>query len=112
MGVVSLYYETMKFRPLPPGLAQRMIQGIQDELTPLAQERAAAIKATPCPRCGASMAPHLYSPQVFSPHDPLPRMMARCPECDATIDPRTNIVLDTGDPRKVNDSLPIVRGDD
>lgn len=36
-------------------------------------------------------------------------MMARCQECLATIDPQTNIVLDTGDPRRVDDALPIIR---
>ena len=90
----------MKFRPLPPGAAQRLIQGIQDELTPLAEARMAAIKATPCPRCHTSMAPRLH-PKPFSEHDPLPRTMAACQECGAEIDPVSGIVINTGDPRKV-----------
>jgi hypothetical protein len=99
----------MKFRPLPPGLAQRLIQGIPDELTPLSERRTALIKSMPCPRCRASMSPQLYARAVFSEHDPLPRTMAYCQECGVTIDPQTNIVLDTGDPRKVEDALPIIR---
>lgn len=87
-----------------------MIQGIPDELTPLAESRTAFIKSMPCPRCRSAMSPQLYTPQVFSEHDPLPRMMAYCQDCGATVDPRTNIVLDTGDPRRVDDALPIIRG--
>jgi ribosomal protein S27AE len=98
-----------KFKPLPPGLASRLIQGIPDILAPLAEQRMARIK-TPCPRCGAAMAPHLYARQTFTEHDPLPRTMARCPECGAMVDPVTQIVLDTGDPRKIDEALPIIRG--
>ena len=55
------------------------------------------------------MSPQLYTPRVFSHHDPLPRVMAYCQDCGATVDPQTNIVLDTGDPRRVDEALPIVR---
>lgn len=89
-----------------------MIQGIDDELTPLSEKRTAEIKSTPCPRCRSAMSPQLYTPRVFSHHDPLPRVMAYCQDCGATVDPQTNIVLDTGDPRRVDDALPIVRGQD
>jgi len=93
-------------------MAKRLIQGIQDELTPLAESRTLRIKSMPCPRCGSSMSPQFYAPKVFSEHDPLPRVVAYCQECGATIDPETNIVLDTGDPRRVNDPLPIIRPED
>lgn len=90
-------------------MAQRLIQGIEDELTPLADQRTADIKSMPCPRCRSAMSPQLYTPRVFSHHDPLPRVMAYCQDCGATVDPQTNIVLDTGDPRRVDEALPIVR---
>lgn len=86
-----------------------MIQGIPDELTPLAEERMRKIKSMPCPRCHASMAPQLYTAQVFSKHDPLPRTIAVCPECTASIDPTTNLVLSTGDGRLVEDDPMIIK---
>jgi len=100
-----------KFKPLPPGAAQRMIQGVQDELTPLAEERMARIKAMSCPRCHTSMAPRLHS-KPFSEHDPLPRTLAACQECGAEIDPVSGIVINTGDPRKVPDPEMFVKRHD
>ena len=99
----------MKFRPLPPGLAQRMIAGIADELGPLAESRVARIKAQACPRCHSSMSPQIYTPQVFSSNDPLPRMMAHCQECQATIDPVSGIVLSTGNGSLVKDDPMIIK---
>jgi len=55
------------------------------------------------------MSPQLYVQQMFSAYDPLPRTVAYCQDCGATVDPQTNIVLDTGDPRKVDDALPIIK---
>jgi hypothetical protein len=86
-----------------------MIQGIDDVLTPLATQRTNHIKSMACPRCRSAMSPQLYTPNVFSPDDPLPRMMAWCQDCNSTIDPRTGIVLDTGDPRRVEEALPLIR---
>ena len=87
-------------------MAQRLIQGVPDILTPLAESRTSGIKRMQCPRCGSSMGPSLYVPAVFSEHDPLPRTVAKCPECGSIIDPQTQIVLHTGDPRAVGDALP------
>lgn len=89
-------------------MAKRLIQGIEDELTPLAEARMAKIKAMPCPRCHASMSPQLYAPKVFSEYDPLPKTVAYCQDCGATVEPTSGIVITTGDPRKVEDPLPIV----
>jgi len=86
-----------------------MIQGIADELSPLAESRAATIKSMACPRCRSAMSPQLYAPRVFSEHDPLPKTMAYCQDCGATIDPLTGIVLNTGDARRVEDVLPTLR---
>lgn len=99
----------MKFRPLPPGLAQRMIAGETDTLTPLMDQRISTIKATPCPRCHASMAPHMDPTHMYRDSDPLPRVVAKCQECGAELDPATGIVVDRGDSRRVEDPLPIFK---
>lgn len=85
-----------------------MIQGIPDELTPMAEAQTASIKSMACPRCHSSMAPHLDARFVYG-EDALPRTMAKCPECGSIIDPRNGIVYDRGDARKVEDPLPIVK---
>lgn len=109
---MSSCYRTqiMKFRPLPQGLAQRMIEGVEDELTPRSDARLAKIKSMQCPRCGSAMSPQLYAPQVFVQHEPLPRVVAYCQDCGSTIDPETNIVLSTGDGRRVEEALPLIKG--
>lgn len=86
-----------------------MIAGIEDELTPLAEARMAKIKSSACPRCHSSMSPQIHTPNVFSPHDPLPRMMAYCQECTATIDPNTGIVLSTGNGSLVKDDPMLIK---
>ena len=93
-------------------MAARMIHGIDDELTPLAKEQLSRIKGMMCPRCRAAMAPQLFAPQVFSPNEPLPRTVATCQECGASIDPKSGIVLNVGDPRKVEDDPMILKRQD
>lgn len=58
------------------------------------------------------MEPSIYGPHAFSPDRPLPRTVARCVECGYTLDPHSNLVLDTGDPRRIEEALPLVRPDD
>jgi hypothetical protein len=86
-----------------------MIDGIPNELEPLAEARMGAIKSRPCPRCKSAMHPFLNAQHAFSPHDPLPRMHARCTECGLEWDPVSNLILNTGDPRKIEDPVPIIK---
>ncbi len=94
------------FKPLPPGLAQRLIRDEVDELTPLAEARNSQLKAIPCKRCGGNMHPEML-PHMFSPNDPLPRTCAKCVDCGYTVDPLTGIVLAMGNPGKVEDPFKI-----
>lgn len=99
-----------QFRTLPPHIIRRLTRGIQDELTPLAKERSLKIQQMPCPRCKSAMEPHIHPTHTFTEAEMLPRTMARCVECQCTVDPQTGLVLDTGDPRLVqDDDLPIIR---
>lgn len=99
----------MNFLPLDPGLAEKMIAGVQDELTDLSEAHLAAVKRKPCPRCQSAMHQFVNPKYPFSPHDPLPRVLGRCTECGLEWDPITNLILDTGDPRKVEDPYIIRR---
>ena len=99
----------MGFSALPPGMAKRLIQGIDDQLTPLAKAQQQRIARMPCPRCHSAMEPHIHAAHAFTPGELLPRTLARCVDCTCTVDPKTGLVLDVGDPRLVEDALPIIR---
>lgn len=94
---------------LPPALLEYLTRGETDVLGPLQDSRVSAIKGTPCPRCGSSLHPQLDASRPFSPADPLPRLLANCPECGFKRDERSGIVLDTGSAAKVEDPLPIIK---
>ena len=93
----------MLYRPLPPALVKRMIEGVPDELSELAEHRMRSLKGTPCPRCQSAMHPFLNPRYAFSPDDPLPRMLSRCTECGLELDPMTGIIVSPGNPAKVED---------
>lgn len=97
------------FKVLPKGLAARLVRGIEDELTPLAAKRQAQISTMPCPRCHSAMEPHFHPPHTFTKGDLLPRTLSKCVDCGCLVDPITGIVLDTGDPTKVEPGLPLIR---
>ena len=93
----------MGFITLPPGLAKRLIAGEVDELTPLAEARMSELKRTPCTRCGGNMHPELHTAHAYSAHDPLPRTLARCTDCGRLMDPRSGLILETGNPANIED---------
>lgn len=90
-----------------------MLKGQEDILSPLAAQRNSAIKGTPCPRCGTALSPQLAPINaVFSPDDPLPKTLGWCQTCDFVASAETSVIYHTGDGRKVDDPLPIIRPKD
>jgi hypothetical protein len=101
----------MAFQVLPPGLAEYLLQGEVDELTPLNNQRIDKIKKTPCPRCGSSLHPRINTDHTFVENNPLPRLWATC-ECGFQQDPESGLIVDRGSATKVQDPLPIIRVND
>jgi hypothetical protein len=101
----------MAFHVLPTALARYLLEGEVDELTAVNEARLAKIKATPCPRCGASLHPKLNQARPFTQHAPLPRLYATC-ECGFIQDVDTGLIVDRGSAAKVKDPLPIIRTDE
>jgi hypothetical protein len=99
----------MSYVTLPPGLAKMLTEGIEDELTPLSDQRMQQIRGRPCLRCKGAMHPHLHTPHLFTEGELLPRLLGKCVDCGLVLDPITGLVLDTGDPRKVEEALPLIR---
>ncbi len=87
-----------------------MVAGIEDELSDLSETRMASIRKKPCPRCRSAMHPFVNPKHPFSSADHLPRVLGRCTECGLEWDPLTNLILNTGDPRKIMDPYPIIDG--
>jgi hypothetical protein len=101
----------MGYQVLDGELARYLLEGEEDELTPLQEERTAKIKRSPCPRCGAALQPQLNTRQIFDVYSPLPRLLSTC-ECGVEIDPESGIVIDRGKATKVSEPLPIIRPKD
>lgn len=91
----------MLFRTLPPGVAQKLINGHEDVLTAAAKSRAESVEGSTCPRCSSPLQSRLHPTQLFAPNDPLPRIVGVCPQCNYTIDPKTGLVLDAGNWKNV-----------
>jgi len=53
------------------------------------------------------MHPELNAATPFLQHDPLPQVLARCVDCGHTYDTTSGIVLDNGNPAKVEDPFDI-----
>ena len=102
----------MRFKPLPLSVRHKLLEGCSDILTPLAQQRAATLEETPCPRCGGGVRQQLHPMYAFTPDEPLPRAVGVCEVCGYTYDPAKGLVLNVGDPSKVRDPLPIIRPED
>jgi hypothetical protein len=87
--------------------------GQDDVVGPATEARVQRIKNTPCPRCGTSLSPVLApTSMLFSENDPLPKTLGECKTCGFTASDESHVVYHTGDPRRVDDPLPIIRPKD
>ena len=89
------------FKEMDPKLAQKLIEGIEDELAPEARAQDALYAQFRCPRgCGVLQREH--DPRhAFSGDTLVARALLRCPNCRYLVDPHTNIVLESGSPAKM-----------
>jgi hypothetical protein len=101
------------FKTRPAAMMQHLLKGEADILSAPATERIRRINNTPCPRCGTALQPRLPPPHaLFSPTEPLPRSMGWCQTCNFEASADTGLVYSTGDGRKVDDPLPIIKMED
>lgn len=97
----------MALRTLDPEVVRKMIEGVEDILTPAVEAEAKMYRDTRCPRCFQSgycvkkidapkvvMTPE--GPEVvaspFSPTQPLADGYAHCSNCDTDFCPRSGII--------------------
>lgn len=102
----------MQLKVMSATLVRRLLAGEQDVLTPLAEQRRFDITTKPCPRCGGAIHQYLDPQHAFSPENPLPRSVGRCVDCGYTYDAASGIVLNNGNPAKVEEALPLIKPKD
>lgn len=98
----------MAFLTLSPELVKHLLKGEVDQISAPHEERIHKIKATPCPRCGASLHPRLRGGTSPFGEGPLPLMMLTC-SCGFEQQFESGVITDRGSATKVEDPLPIIK---
>jgi len=93
----------VQLKILDPALTKLLLKDEEDILTPRAAQRDAAISAAPCPRCKGELRRSLNPQHVFTPEEPLARILAECGECGFCYDPHSGLILSTGNPSMGDD---------
>lgn len=87
----------MDLKPLDPQITLRLLEGWEDTLTPLAEERERFYKSQCCPRCGGNAHTKTGDPKrLYVNGEALPRYQLRCDNCSCLFDPFSGIVLEMG----------------
>lgn len=87
----------MDLKPLDPRITLKLLEGREDVITPLAQERERFYKAQRCPQCSGNATTKTGNPaRLFVEGEALPRYQLHCDNCGCLFDPFTGIVLEMG----------------
>ena len=93
-------------------ITSKLLEGREDVISPLAEERKNFYKNQSCPSCqGNALTQEGDSTTIFRGDDPLPRYLLRCDNCDCLSDPHSGIVLSLGNKAKAyKPSVPLIDG--
>jgi hypothetical protein len=87
----------MNLKPLDPRITEKLLEGIEDTLTPMAQAREKFYQSQTCPSCrGNSFQKTADMRTLFRPDDPLPRYQLKCLNCNGVFDPHSGLVVKMG----------------
>lgn len=91
------YNKRMDLKPLDPRITLKLLEGWEDVITPLAQEREEFYKSQNCPRCSGNSHTKTGDPKrLYVNGEALPRYQLRCDNCSCLFDPFSGIVLEMG----------------
>jgi hypothetical protein len=109
----SRYIVPMDLKLLDPRITEKLLEGTEDTITPLAQARERFYKSQACPYCGGNSFRKYGDPRMlFRPDDPLPRYQLRCENCGCLFDPHSGLVVKTGNVAKaLVPSVPLINKD-
>ncbi len=89
------------FKEMDPEVALAAIQGYQDELSSAYEAQEALYRNYKCPRCRCALQKEFHGPTAFDSDSVIAKALLRCENCHYLIDPRSNIILETGDASKI-----------
>lgn len=81
---------------LNPEVAQKLLEGHQDVVTALSEEREKFYAAQTCPRCGGNCKKLGDYRSMYKGDGPLAKFYLCCLACGEEFDPHTGITLKTG----------------
>ncbi len=93
------------FKPLPPGVAEKMLEGHEDTLTPMVQVELDFVNKQLCPRCGSNVIPEHDIRRLIKGVN---RPLARCGECKCLFDPYSGLLLEMGNLANLEPAIPII----
>lgn len=87
----------MALKQLDPRITLKLLEGHQDTITPLAQEREKFYQSQTCPQCGGnSFIKRADARVMFHDGDPLPHFLLECNNCHGLLEPFSRMVLSIG----------------
>lgn len=87
----------MKLKPLNPEITLKLLEGREDVITPLAEQREQFYQSQVCPNCGSTALKRVGDGRIlFRQGEVLPRFQMQCDSCTCVFDPFTNIQLTMG----------------
>lgn len=95
------------FKELPPGVAEKMLEGYEDTLTDKVKEEFDFVSKQMCPRCGGGVTPEQDMKRMI--RGGVPRPLARCGECLCLFDPYSGLLLEMGNLGRLEPAIPIIR---
>lgn len=102
----------MDLKQLDPQITAKLLEGHEDTITKLAQDREQFYQSQSCPRCSGNSNTKTANPhRLFVNGEALPRYQLRCDNCECLFDPFTGIVLEMGNVGKAYEpAVPILEG--
>lgn len=94
------------FKELPPGVAQKMIEGHEDVLSNQVREEFEFVGKQTCPRCGGGVTPEQDTNRMIKG---VIRPLGRCGECRCLFDPYSGIMIELGNLGYLEPAIPIIR---
>lgn len=87
----------MNLKTLDPRITMKLLEGREDVITPLSQERERFYRSQYCPQCGGNANTKTANPnRMFVEGEALPRYQLRCDNCECLFDPFTGLVVEMG----------------
>jgi hypothetical protein len=94
-------------------IVQKLLEGHQDVITPLSEEKEKFYAAQSCPRCGGSCRKLGDYRSMYTGEDALPKFYLQCLACGEEFDPHSGIILKIGNVGKaVSPAIPVIKTED